>query len=229
MSALDQVRKTILYIIFKNSKIVSVGIAVVILGLGTIFFLYPKYLGIQNQGLFEYDTKQELLDNRQSYLDQLNKMVDEFNKINEQDVENLKKILPSGEQIPELFVMADQLGKDMNMQVNSINISTQSAVKQAVTVKDNKTISANTGDSKSWTYASQPGTEAANVYSSTTSLGTANITISVVAEEYSYAKFKEMLNTIENSMRIFDLKSVSYTSGGNALSLNLTTYFIDSI
>ncbi len=227
MPVISQIRKTILYVIFSNSKIISIILALTIIIIGAFIFLIPKYQGIRNQGLLDFGNKQENLTNRQLYFERLQKMVDEFNGISETEVNNLRKLLPDSQEVPELFVMLDQLGKDMGMDVVRIAVTTGSVITDDQSETDAST---STEEKKTSILDNLTGnTATANEsYAQASRIGTINIVVGIEASDFSYAKFKNMLNTIEENMRILDLNTISYSSDSSSFVLNMTTYYLVS-
>jgi len=230
MSMFSQVRKTALYVLFSNSRIISIALVIIILGIGTFMFLIPKYQGIQNQGLLDFGNKQENLDNREIYLERLQGMVKEFNSINQKDVDNLKKLLPDSQEIPELFVMLDSLGRDIGLEVSRIAITPG----QIISSDGGGSVDAGSEDEEKVSALDKitggSNALAKDIYTPLSRIGTINIVLGVssTSDDFSYAQFKTMLDTIEKNMRVLDLNSVSYSSGINSFVLNMTTYYLVS-
>ena len=214
----SQIRKTFLYILFKNYKIISVVLVIIIVGFGGFTVLYPKYQGIQNQGLLDFGNKQKKLEERQSYLNRLEKMVEDFRTINKTDVENLKNLLPESQEIPELFVMLDRLGADIGMKVTRITLSPQSVTRV------NEVSSEKSSQSNNQALAA----ENESTYSKTVQIGSINIIVGLEAESIDYGKFKNMLTTLEKNMRILDINTINYEPGADTYQLNMTTYYLAS-
>ncbi|MDD5342617.1 MAG: type 4a pilus biogenesis protein PilO [Patescibacteria group bacterium] len=222
----SQLRKTFLYLVFKNHKAISVLLVVIVFGVGGFSFLYPKYQSIQNQGLLDFGNKQKQLDERQTYLAKLEKMVETFDSINSKDVEALKELLPSSQEIPELFVMVDQFGQDLGLKVTRIAITDQgsavsSGSETAAETTEKKSIlqsiaaTANPNEQVGITESVKPAV-----------IGSLGLVIGLETKDISYSKYKELLKAIEENIRIFDLNSVDYDPGTDSLTLNITTYYL---
>lgn len=219
---MSQIRKTVLYLAFRNVRLVSILLGVVIISIGTLVWLYPKYQGIRNQGLLDYGNKKENLENRQLYLERLEDMITEYDTINQQEVDDLKKLLPETQEIPELFVMLDQLSKDMGFVLERVSFTPGSVTKKT---------SSSSGSTNANSKTALLGTSnayAAEEYDTPSQLGAINIVLGISSEEFSYARFKTMLETIESNMRILDLTTVNYNPEASSFSLSLTTYYLVS-
>jgi len=206
MSFKTQFKKLFYYSLFRNSRAISIGIAIVVLLIGALWVLYPKYDSISKQGILSYDAKKLQLQSRVEYLNKLNSMLDNFRNIDSNKVAMANRILPGEKQIPELFVMLDQLGRDLGVRVSRIAFSSQTAV--PATTKGGQAVST-TG-----------------VVGQKQSMG-----ITVVLEfddSISYGRYKEILTAFEQNIRIMDLNSVSYDSSQKSMSLNLTTYYLQT-
>lgn len=200
MSYNNQVKKLFYFSLFRNSRVVSICIAVVVLVVGGLWWLYPKYDSVQKQGLLTYDSKKLQLQRRTEYLKKINAMLESYRSIDADKIALANLILPDDSQIPELFVMLDQLGRDMNLKVSRIAFATQGAVVDPA-IKS----------------AGKSGGQ----------LQRMGITMGLDMEDgISYGKFKEILNTLEQNIRILDLNSVSYDSAQKSITLNLNTYYL---
>lgn len=213
MSFIDQTGKTIVYVLLKNYKIISAVIAVLVLGFGTLLILSPKYDTIQNQGLLNADAKTELLAARQEYLVGLNSMINKYRTISQAQVDRLSQVLPPEQQLPELFVMLDQIGRDAGFEVERINLSPQSSGSTAPA----KAPSSETGESG-----------VAPAPTGLSKISSIGIVVGVKTESLTYGKFKQMLEILEQNIRIFDVTSISYGPDAESFTINMTTYYLES-
>jgi hypothetical protein len=197
MSFTSQFKKLFFFSVFRNSKAVSIGVAVVVLVVGGLWLLYPKYDSIRTKGLLTYDSKKLQLQRRTEYLNKAKSMVEAYQSIDAEKIAMADLILPGDNQIPELFVMLDQLGRDMGFQVSRIAFSEQGT-------------------------SAKPGQAAPN--GQVLRLG---ITMGLdLGDGISYGKFKEILSTVEQNIRIMDLNSVSYDASQKTMTLNLIAYYL---
>jgi hypothetical protein len=203
MSNSSQLKKLFYFSFFRNSKAVSFGIAIVVLVVGGLWVLYPKYDSIRSNGILSYDSKKLALQNRNEHLSQINNMLKLYHELDKNDVDTANLVLPGESQIPELFVMMDQLGRDMDLRVSRIAFSGQG---QTVAT-------ASPG------IATTPATGG--------QLKRLGITLGLdYGDGISYGRFKEILSTLEQNIRIMDLNNVSYDASQQAITLNLNTYYL---
>ncbi|MDP3964773.1 MAG: type 4a pilus biogenesis protein PilO [bacterium] len=214
MAITSQIQKTVLYYFFKNPKFIIGGIIVLVLLLGWSIFLAPKYESIQNQGLLDYDKKQDTLTQRQSYLSQLQELADEYRAIDQAAVENVNQVLPSEQQLPELFVMLEAFAEDAGLTVERITLTPQGRVQAAAQSRG-----AVGEDGQSETIES-------STLADPTQVGEIGIVMGISVTDFSYAQFKNLMQSIEQNIRLFDLNTVNYAPGTQSFVLNMTTYYL---
>lgn len=113
-----------LLIIFNRYIIVIMSLLIfVVLILGYLFLLKPKIASnearqeINNKNIINQEASKRLLDN-------LAKLEVEYKNIQstrQEDLEQLKRILPTNPQIAELFVLAEKLAIDNGLKLNSVD------------------------------------------------------------------------------------------------------------
>jgi hypothetical protein len=213
MSINTQFKKLFYYSLFRNSKAVSIGIAAIVLVVGGLWVLYPKFDLVRKKGLLTYDSKKLQLQHRTEYLNKINTMLESYRSIDQDKIEMADRVLPGEKQIPELFVMLDQLGRDLGARVSRIAFSSQ----EAAPAKSDTATTAKSGQAAA--------TPAVPVGGQQQRLG---ITLGLDFDgAISYSRYKEVLDIIEQNVRIMDLSGVNYDNAQNTMTLNLTTYYLE--
>ena len=203
MALNTELKKLFFLSAFRNSKAVSVGIVVVVLIVGGLWVLYPKYDSIRKKGLLTYDSKKLELQQRTEYLKKIDSMLEQYRTVQPSDVALANLILPDEQQIPELFVMLDQLGRDLGVKVSRIAFSIQPAAAPVA----GQAVSAKTAGQ----------------------VERLGITLGIdFTESVSYGKYKEILKGIEQNIRILDLNNASFDASQKSMTLNLSTYYLET-
>ncbi|MFA5106774.1 MAG: hypothetical protein WC497_00425 [Patescibacteria group bacterium] len=235
MSTASQLGKTVLYLFFKKHKLVSGILVVLIVAVGSLAFLVPKYQVIRNQGLLSSGNKKKQLTERQNYLDRLQKMVNLYRGIQKTDLDKLQQILPDSQEIPELFVMIDQIGKDLtnkgvNVTVTRISLTPQTLVSTNVNTTSGD-LDQNRQGGVSGLLSPITGTNPVLATPSavkTYQIGKITAVVDMSVNDLTYTAYKKILEGLENNMRLFNITSINYMPGAQSVSFNLETYYLSS-
>ena len=181
---------------------------------GWFLLLGPKYRAIEQSGGFNYLSSQGELKEKQEYLKQLKTLQEKYNALNNKALENLRFVLPVGNNVPELLVALEALAKDNGLRLVNIDVSEAQTKEQAMQEGDAVSL----GESQSSEEASPFAIENTDIHQ-------VNVTFSIEGID-SYAALKDFLSELESNMRLTDLHAFQYREGTKSYALNLTTYYL---
>lgn len=177
----------------------GVGVAVVILGLGSWFLLKPLYVdlraGTQVGSLEDHIIK------TQNKLIALKKQAKTWEELQQSTQANVNLILPSVNDLPNLIVQLEALAKQTKFNLQGIAISEKS--------ETNKTIKTPLGIQTS---KELPG-------------GVRSLKITITLDGGNYTRLKEFLQAAQSAWRLLEVNSISFArDGGYAVELSAYYY-----
>ncbi len=188
--------------------IVTWGTAGAIVVLASISFIIPKYKAVTADANAQISDKEDEIYNKEKDLLELTTLKEDYDAITDVEFAKISQILPEGKDIPGLIVQLEALVRKNGLNITSIDISD---------VKDN---------------VSRKDTAA-----SATPAGLQELSINLVVTGGTYNKFKELIKSIEQNVRLFDIISLGFTplpddeSGqapSDSFGFNIKTYYISS-
>jgi Tfp pilus assembly protein PilO len=190
-------------------RYLSLILILVIIIIGYFSLLLPQYRKLKDTGIFENKEAENMLAEREQYLADLREMRQAYDELEIRAWRSLDNILPAEDEIYLLFAQMEVFARDNNLILTSININDGSidaaATGQSVANKaiDPSNVSVKPAD---------------NIRTVSLSLNLTGIN--------SYENFKQFLDSIENNVRILDLRSLAYSPGNNTYTVTLTTYYL---
>ncbi|MDZ7798019.1 MAG: hypothetical protein U5L76_00190 [Patescibacteria group bacterium] len=203
-------------------KILAIVLAVLILVLGFLFIVKPKWNEVKETGIFDLNAEKEKKEDNELYLSRLKESLDKFKEINQKDIDSLSQIIPSKKEIPELFIILEDLVSHSALSLDSITFSEGSVLSQ-----ENDSLSDNLDE--------LPAAQAKVIKNTSVSknINILNISLSISGGR-NYNDLKTLLNDIEEEQRIMDISSLSFNpqsqssiDAGMNFGLNLKTYYIE--
>ncbi len=206
-------------------KYVLAAVVVLIGTAGYFILIKPQFENVRLVGVLAYQNASDQLFNRQSYYLKAKAMVDSYHEVSAAQPVKIEDIVPTKIDNSKLFLTLQALTQQAGMSVVSMALSKGTAVTGATTsaaaVAGTKGTSASTGA----------------ITTSSGTVKTINVTLSMTGPG-DYESFKKLLTTIEQSMRIFDLGTISYVPLGTTVgtqaaqaqpmfSFELKTYYLD--
>lgn len=209
-------------IIIEQFRYILVIVAVIIVVIGYLTLIGPEINEVRQFGLIDRSTEEKLLEDRKNYLSRVEDMLDRYNSLNQRNLEELDRVLPRQSDIADLFVIVEDLVNNSDLQLNNISINPA--------------------------LLSQPGSNQTDVNTGSSApvqdpillnagLKTFDISINVSGGR-SYEHFKEFITNLENSLRLFNIQSLTFTpaqsiQGGlgeltaqrEAYTVNLRTFY----
>ncbi|OGF26023.1 hypothetical protein A2331_02210 [Candidatus Falkowbacteria bacterium RIFOXYB2_FULL_34_18] len=180
-------------------KMVLIGFTILTLLLGYFFVLKPKYTQIKKDVALTNENTKNTSDNLKNYLLALNKYIKDYEKVESGVQEKISKVLPVGSNKESMYVLIEQIAKNENLFLTSLEI-TDSSIK-AKTSEKNKDVSGVPGE-----------------------LGIISIDLSFMGG--GYTNLKSLLNVLEQNLQIMDVRSINFNPSNSAISLSLDTYYL---
>ena len=211
-------------LIARHFRYVLVAVVVLLVGLGYLLFIGPQVSAVRQYGVVDLSAENKRLTDRTDYLSRLEKMLQLYSALNQTDLDRFNRLLPTEADFPDLFVIVEDLVSSSELELNSLSISPGSGT--SVT-------SGETG-----TAPSEPANPAASL-AQRGDLKVLNLAVSVSGGK-SYEHFKKFLQNIENSLRLFNIQSLTFapaqstqtgrleSTASSAYSINLQTYYLPS-
>jgi len=183
--------------LFLNNYFNIITVAVLILFLAVSYFMFikPKFDATMSAIQSNIEQQQKLYTDQQKKLANLEIISDLYKKIPSGDLKKFNGVLPDSYIKERLFGELEEIISKNGFILNAVNIS-----------REEKKL---------------PTTEGMAPRSA--SIGTIDLQLSISAIDY--AGFKNLLRLLENNLRLFDVTTVSFSPGGNAASLTLSTYY----
>ena len=83
----------------------------------------PEWIKVRPGGELNISTQQQLLNDRKTYLANLTTMVSLYKDYNSQDTKQINSLLPTGQNVPELFALYEKIASNHGMTLQSIDVS----------------------------------------------------------------------------------------------------------
>ena len=205
----------------QNIWMVLGSIVLVVLTLGYFFVLQPQISSIvsSNASLNTINAKDTAAQKLANDIEALTKSFNNLEASRNSDLQKLNSIVPQGEQLAELFVLAEKLAQRRGMSLNSIDVSSlEEKTEKKELPKDSK-------------QASSPEITPSVATDQNLQALSINMAVAQTIADPNldvYTEFKNYLDDLESSVRLLDIESVSFSGAeGGLLSMNFTikTYF----
>lgn len=208
----------LLLMVNQNLWAILGAIMLIIFAFGYFFVIAPKIKSIgENKTTFaELNSKKAAAEYLAKDIESLTKSFANLEAGRSQDLKKLHAILPQGEQLAELFVLAEKLATRRGFVLESINVTGLDKEKKEAKPVDT---------------ADQKNTESSEtIDNSLKALSVSMVVSAPSANVDPYVNFKSYLDDLESSVRLLDVESVSFVSGEESLTMNFTlkTYFVPS-
>jgi Tfp pilus assembly protein PilO len=196
----DQSKKRVLFIfLYRYFNYLIIFIVLIILLVGFLYLIKPKYTSI-TRGVEQINKeREELRDDLSNYLNDLNSYKKQYSQVSDTEKEKINKMLPDNEVAEDLFAHMESLISRRGLILDSMKVGSEKDK------RGKKTKSAAKSDKDS--------------------LGQINIiNMEVSVSGVDYKGLKDLLNTIENNLRIMDIKEITSSPEENTVTLKIDTY-----
>jgi hypothetical protein len=179
----------------------GLGVAVVILGLGSWFLLKPLYVDLRAGT--QVDSLKDHIVEVQNRLIILKKQAKTWEELQQSTQENINLILPNVNDLPNLIVQLEALAKQTKFNLQGIAISEKSDTGKAVDTRPG---------SKTSTIAKElPG-------------GVRVLKITITLDGGNYTRLKEFLQAAQSAWRLLEVNSISFARDGS-YAVELSAYY----
>lgn len=200
-------KKNNLFMKFISRYIVYLGVllVVVLITVGFVFVLWPKWNSHKNNPELTLAYHQEALKTRQEKLNQLNDLIADYKNLPASHFKKINELLPSANEAPILFTHLSGLAKLnntvlMNVTANDVgdrDLTTLLVTEGITTPKNLKVVDV-----------------------AATFLGKTEV------DNYSY--FKQLVKAIQQNVRLFDIQYIIFTPSLTNFSFNARTYYLEN-
>lgn len=200
---MKRIKTALTAFIDKRSRLAQVVVVVVLIALAYALLLGRQITSLRTDGILTLQQNRQKQAAERDALQYTQNIVDKYAKANVQDVAKLRALAPSTPDLPAMFVQVEALARAAGLQLNNVNFTGAAA--------------AQPGSAKS-----ASGEAAAGGL-----LKQMTATFSVSGGS-GYASLKNFLATIESSVRLLDVQSISYApskeGAAETYQINAVTY-----
>lgn len=204
-------------------RYVLIAVVIAIGALGYLVLIRPQFENVRLVGVLAYQDATDRLFNRQAYYSRVSSMVSKYHEVSALQTVQLEDIMPTKVDNSTLFRTLQALSQQAGMSVVSMALS------------KGTTLTTASGSAAAGTATNAAATGV--ITSSGGTVNTINVTLTMTGPG-DYESYKRLLTTIEQSMRIFDLGSISYNAAAAAsgtqsaqdmpsVTFELKTYYLD--
>ncbi len=212
-------------------RLFAVLTALVIAVAGFLALLQPKISQIREFGILNLQQTRTRLTIKEATLEATKSLAAEYQRINAQDIQTLQAILPKEPDLPAMFVQVEAIALSSGLKLSSVSFSTaqtQTNKKAAKEETEEGVATTGAGKTVSAGTATTPATESAAAKRSG-AVREMTTTFTVTGGS-GYASLKQFLDTLESSVRLLNVQSLSYTPAkpGDAETyvINATTFYL---
>lgn len=178
----------------------------IIVSLGYFLLLQPKLSTIQDVGLLDVKTTQQKLAMKQELFARTKTLTEKYQRLGAQNTEKLKALLPTQSDIPAMFVQVEAIAVASGLKLANVGF---------------------TDSSSSGSRAQGPVTSS-SLGSTTDTIRPMSVSFTV-SGGHGYESLKQFLGTIESSVRLLNIQSLTYSPAkpGEAEQylINAVTYY----
>ncbi len=206
-----QQKKKIIYFLINYFNWIILAFILIILVLGYFLFIQPKYTQITQELNVISVGKEEKYVKRQEYLNQLIKFKDAYYSIKESDVDKIKIFLPDYHGTEDILSQLEFIALHNGLLLKSLQIKKD---KEEVLPQETNEVKRIITDEEESISSQGLGSEVGE------------IEVGMEVAGVDYIALKNLLKTIENNLRLYDISSINYSPQGGALIITLSTYYL---
>ena len=204
-------------VFIKIFYILLVAMVAGIVVLGYVYIISPRQKDINEGGSVTLQEKSNQLKELEIYLKKVTNMSEEYKNYTGEKIKTLTSILPLEKDIPGLFVQMQELAKQNDFALNSIDISDAGSGRKIG-------FSENPGEDGA-VQEEKKGDQAKAVADD--SGGIKELNISFIISGGNYENLKHFLSDIEMNLRLFDVYDINFGSAERgSYSINMRTYYL---
>lgn len=190
-------------------NVLSIVISLVVIIIGVVFFIKPKYyeiLDLQEKELAKYT---EIVNKKEKHIYKLLDLEAAYSNIGHEDKDKINSILKSGNNPEEQFRQLEKLVKSNGSVITSLKIAPFE--KKKAKPKSGKSA------------AKDAGSEGFKI-DLPEEIGIMQISMDV--DGVNYAGFKSLLSAIENSVLFLDVQDIEFQPGSRTAKIKMNTYYL---
>lgn len=182
-------------------NIITVLVVIFVLVISYFIVIQPKYTETMDSIKVTLEQQQKLYNSQQIKLNNLQAVAELYKKIPAADLKKFNSVLPNNYIKERLFGELEEI------------ITQNGFILSSIKILENK------GENQ----PASPAEGEAAVPAVSSNVGTINLELSISAIDY--AGLKNLLRTLENNLRLFDITEVSFSPNDNSATLILSTYY----
>lgn len=191
----------------KHFRWVLIGVVLLVLAVGTLTLLAPKWQEVSKLGLITLDRERQQTREAEEYLGRLRQSLDAFRQISDSKITQLEQVLPSEHDVAPLFIEMSSLFNDAGYEMQSIGILDEGQKQASAAVAG--TAAAQGAVAKDLIQQAQKNAEAVFLNKN---LRVIQLNLSLNGSQ-DYASLKRLLSVIEQHQRLMDIRSVGFAIG----------------
>lgn len=219
------IRKIFAGLLTAQFRYVLISVIFVVSLIGYLVLIRPQFENVRLVGILAFQAEKDRLADRQAYYSKALKMVEAYRRVRDQQPLRPEDVLPQQPEINDLFLTLKSIAAQSGMTVESIAVSKGASL---------------TAASSATTTTRRPSAEAKTASPSAGTVQILDVTFGV-GGSLDYGSFKRVLRTIEQSLRLVDVITISFDphlsttkaapdakGGGPVLTFEMKTYYLES-
>lgn len=186
-------------------KIFIFVVVLILLSLGYLFLVKPKYEQVNAQIKNFKDSRETLYQKNLRTLNELNDYIESYESIPEENVKKVHAMLPDRYNKEELFSELNHLVSGNNLTLKSVKVKGDGGDLKFGETKGGE----KKGENK---YIDKP--EDVETYT---------VTMSILGT--NYGSLKNLLFTLERNMKLLDITELNFSPSGKTVNITLQTYY----
>jgi type II secretory pathway component PulM len=191
--------------------LIILAVAVILIA-SYYLLIWPKYQKIVASINATFYEKNQLTPKYQELAD-YQALFAAYQKVNPDDIQKIKGLIPKDYIKEDLFTELIYLASTKGLAVNSLNIVKDTEATSTVAAASRRTVNGIAATSTPLADLKLPN-------------GVGSFNVKITLGKVNYPTLKTWLKTVENSLRIIDVKSLSFDPKTSTASLEMVTYYL---
>jgi len=193
-----------LFFIHNSTRVLAL-IALIILVVGYFWLINPKYKQVTELNIISQNKKEADYLASKKQLDELNRLISGHKNISQVDIRRIELALPAEGLPEEIFTQLEFIAKSLGLIIDSIEVEVEEE-------DDKKIVKKKDESDKSYEF---------NLPSEIK-----RIRASLDVKGLNYIGLRNLINALENNLRLMDISSVKYDVSNESVTLELFTYYL---
>lgn len=192
---------------------VILAAAIIVLAAGLYLFIYPEYQKMSESDQLAREKMQTEYEIQNSYLDRIGNLKKSYQLISEADKQKIKAMVPDNDRLTDLIPDIESIVQRNSAVLNSIKIEPKNF---DVSARANEVV-VESGEKR------EPP---AGIFGGPLPAGVKLATIEISLGSVNYQVLKNIVKTLENNLRLFDVAEINYGAADSKASLVVYTYYL---